>query len=155
VDFDDDTLAAFDTVLASLHDASGQDGARLTERYLQAMRHPYVNIITHPANRSPALSHGYDLDFDRLFVAAVETGTALEIDGAPGHLDMDGRVARRAADAGVTVVISSDCHRAEALGRQMSFGVGTARRGWISPDQVLNTRGVGGVREFIARKRRR
>jgi DNA polymerase (family 10) len=155
LDFDDDTLARFDIVLASLHDAAGDDGTRLTERYLQAMRHPLVNIITHPANRSPALSDGYELDFSRLFKAAVETGTAMEIDGAPGHLDMDGRIARRAAAAGVTIAINSDCHRAEALGRQMSFGIGTARRGWIGPDGVLNTRGIEGIRKFIAQKRGR
>jgi len=155
LDFKDETLEGFDIVLASLHDANGQDGRRLTDRYLQAMRHPLVNVITHPANRSPALSDGYELDFDRLFEVAVETGTAMEIDGAPGHLDMDGRVARRAADAGVTIVINSDCHRAEALGRQMSFGIGTARRGWVGPEQVLNTRGIDGVRQFVARKRGR
>jgi DNA polymerase (family X) len=155
LDFDDDTLARFDIVLASLHDAAGDDGARLTERYLRAMRHPLVNVITHPANRSPALSNGYELDFDRLFEAAIESGTAMEIDGAPGHLDMDGRIARQAAAAGVTIVINSDCHRAEALGRQMSFGIGTARRGWVGPDHVLNTRGIEGVRKFIARKRGR
>jgi len=155
LDFNDETLEGFDIVLASLHDANGQDGRRLTDRYLQAMRHPLVNVITHPANRSPALSDGYELDFDRLFEVAVETGTAMEIDGAPGHLDMDGRVARRAADAGVTIAINSDCHRAEALGRQMSFGIGTARRGWVGPEQVLNTRGIDGVRQFVARKRGR
>jgi len=155
LDFKDETLEGFDIVLASLHDANGQDGRRLTDRYLQAMRHPLVNVITHPANRSPALSDGYELDFDRLFEVAVETGTAMEIDGAPGHLDMDGRVARRAADAGVTIAINSDCHRAEALGRQMSFGIGTARRGWVGPEQVLNTRGIDGVRQFVARKRGR
>jgi DNA polymerase (family 10) len=154
LDFDDTQLARFDIVLASLHDAHGDDGARLTERYLQAMRHPLVNIITHPANRSPAVSDGYDLDFDRLFQVAVETGTAMEIDGAPGHLDMDGRVAARAAAAGVTIAINSDCHRAEALGRQMAFGLGTARRGGIGPDAVLNTRGIEAIREFVARKRR-
>lgn len=155
LDFDDNTLARFDIVLASLHDAAGDHSARLTERYLQAMQHPLVNIITHPANRSPALSNGYDLDFARLFEAAVDTGTAMEIDGAPGHLDMDGRIARDAAAAGVTIVVNSDCHRAEALGRQMSFGIGTARRGWIGPDSVLNTRGIEGIRKFIARKRGR
>jgi len=155
LDFTDETLEGFDIVLASLHDANGQDGRRLTDRYLQAMRHPLVNVITHPANRSPALSDGYELDFDRLFEVAVETGTAMEIDGAPGHLDMDGRVARRAADAGVTIAINSDCHRAEALGRQMSFGIGTARRGWVGPEQVLNTLGIDGVRQFVARKRGR
>jgi DNA polymerase (family X) len=153
LDFDDGTLAGFDIVLASLHDAHGHDGRRLTERYVQAMRHPLVNVITHPANRTPAMSNGYELDFDRLFEVAVETGTAMEVDGAPGHLDMDGRVARQAAAAGVTIAINSDCHRADALGRQMSFGIGTARRGWVEPEQVLNTRGIEGVRQFIARKR--
>jgi DNA polymerase (family 10) len=155
LDFDDEQLAGFDIVLASLHDDHGHDGPQLTERYLSAIRHPLVNIITHPANRSPGLSDGYDLDFDRLFRAAVETGTAMEVDGSPGHLDMDGRIARRAAAAGVTIVINSDCHRADALARQMRFGLGTARRGWIEPECVLNARGVDAVREFVARKRAR
>lgn len=155
LDFSDDVLAGFDIVLASLHDDGGHDGARLTERYLNAMRHPLVNVITHPANRSPGARAGYDLDFDRLFDVAVETGTAMEVDGAPGHLDMDGAIARRAAERGVAIVIDSDCHRAEALGRQMEFGVGTARRGWVEPRHVLNTKSADEVREFVARKRGR
>lgn len=153
LDFDDETLASFDIVLASLHDHGGHDGRRLTERYLRAIRHPLVNVITHPANRSPGLTPGYDVDFDALFAAASETGTAMEIDGAPGHLDMDGALARRAVAAGVTVVVDSDCHRADALGRQMRFGLGTARRGWIEPRHVLNTRSVDDVRAFIDSKR--
>ena len=155
LDFDDEQLAGFDIVLASLHDHGGHDPQRLAERYLRAIRHPLVNIITHPANRSPARWPGYDLAFDDLFAAAAETGTAMEIDGAPGHLDMDGALARRAVALGVTVAIDSDCHRADALGRQMRFGLGTARRGWIEPASVLNTRSVDAVREFVARKRAR
>jgi len=155
LDFDDEDLEGFDIVLASLHDHGGQPGTALTERYLQAIHHPLVNVVTHPANRSPGHSAGYDIDFDRLFDAAVETGTAMEIDGAPGHLDMDGAIARRAAAAGVTLTIDSDCHRAEALGRQMRFGIGTARRGWVEPRHVLNTRGVDAVRDFVAAKRAR
>jgi len=155
LDFTDGQLRGFDIVLASLHDHQGHDRARLTERYLKAIRHPLVNVITHPANRSPALSPGYDLDFDQIFEVARATGTALEIDGAPGHLDMDGAVARRATAAGVTIVIDSDCHRSDALARQMQFGVGTARRGWIEPAHVLNTCGVDAVRQFVAKKRAR
>jgi DNA polymerase (family 10) len=154
LDFDDEQLRGFDIVLASLHDAGGQDGERLTERYLQAIHHPLVNVITHPANRTPARSDGYPVDFDRLFAAAAETGTAMEIDGAPGHLDMDGLLARRAAAAGVRIVVDSDCHRVEALARQMRFGIGTARRGWLEPQHVLNTRSLDEVRAFIERKRR-
>ena len=153
LDFPDTVLEGFDIVLASLHDQAGQGGAALTERYVTAMRHPLVSVITHPANRSPGHSAGYDLDFETLFEVAVETGTAMEVDGAPGHLDMDGAVARRAAERGVTVVVDSDCHRAENLGRQMEFGVGTARRGWLEPRHVLNTKGIAEIRRFVARKR--
>jgi DNA polymerase (family X) len=155
LDFDDGVLRGFDIVLASLHDHGGQPQAELTERYLAAMRSPYVDIITHPQNRTPAISDGYDLDFEPIFAAAVETGTAMEIDGAPGHLDLDGALARRAAAAGVTLVVDSDCHRAESLRRQMRFGVGTARRGWIEPRHVLNTRRVEDVLAYVARKRAR
>ena len=155
LDFPDELLERFDIVLASLHDHGGQTGEELTSRYLKAIAHPLVNVITHPANRTPALWPGYQLDFDTLFAAAAETGTAMEVDGAPGHLDMDGVLARRAAAAGVTIVIDSDCHRTDALGRQMRFGVGTARRGWIEAHHVLNTRSIDEVRAFVAAKRAR
>jgi DNA polymerase (family 10) len=75
------------------------------------------------------------------------------VDGGPGHLDLDGALARRAVAAGVTLVVDSDCHRMDALSRQMQFAVGTARRGWIEPRHVLNTRDVNEVRAFVARKR--
>jgi DNA polymerase (family 10) len=155
LDFADEVLEGFDIVLASLHDHAGQRSDELMARYLRAVQHPLVNVITHPANRTPALAPGYDLDFDTLFAAAAETGTALEVDGAPGHLDMDGALAKRAVQAGVTITIDSDCHRADALGRQMRFGLGTARRGWIEPHHVLNTRSVEQVRAFVAAKRAR
>jgi DNA polymerase (family X) len=153
LDFPDEVLERLDIVLASLHDCAGHDSARLTRRCLEAIHHPLVNIITHPANRVVGRDIGYELDFDAVFEAAVSTGTALEIDGAPGHLDLDGALARRAVAHGVTLVIDSDCHRAGLLDRQMHFGIGTARRGWVEPRHVLNTRPLGDVRDFFARKR--
>ena len=95
------------------------------------------------------------MDYDAIYAAAAETGTALEVDGAPSHLDLSGERAREAVQTGATVVIDSDCHRYRALGQQMQMGVGTARRGWVEPGQVLNTRSLPDVRAFIARKRAR
>lgn len=155
LDFRDEILATLDIVLASLHDGAGHDGRRLTERCLGAIRHPLVNVITHPANQLVGRRAGYPLDYEAVYAAAAETGTALEIDGAPAHLDMDGEHARAAIAAGVTVTIDSDCHRSRALDRQMRLGVGTARRGWVEPRHVLNTRRVADIRAFVAAKRRR
>jgi DNA polymerase (family 10) len=155
LDFDDHVLAAFDIVLASLHERAGHDEKRLTRRTLDAIRHPLVNVICHPENRVMGKRQGYPLDYDAVFAAAAETGTALEIDGAPGHLDLGGAQARAAAAAGATLVIDSDCHRAAALNRNMTLGVGLARRGWIEPHMVLNTRSIVDVRAFVGAKRRR
>ncbi len=112
-----------------------------------------MTIITHPANQLVGRRAGYDMDYAAIYEAAAETGTALEIDGAPGHLDLDGERAREAVTSGVTVTIDSDCHRARSLDRQMRLGIGTARRGWVEPRHVLNTRPVHEVRAFVAQKR--
>jgi DNA polymerase (family 10) len=153
LDCPDALLASLDIVLASLHDAAGHGRKRLTERCLAAIRHPLVSVITHPGNQLVGHRPAYDLDYEAIYAAAAETGTALEVDGAPSHLDLDGDRAHAAVAAGVTLVIDSDCHRAQWLDRQMRFGVGTARRGWVESRHVLNTRPLGEVLAFVARKR--
>ena len=155
LDFPDRVLEKLDIVLASLHEGKGHSPDQLMKRYLNAMRHPLVTAITHPTNRLIPNRLPYDLDYDRLFEAAVATDTVLEIDGAPAHLDMNGELARRAVDAGAMVSIHSDSHRAEMLERQMDLGVTMARRGWVEPRHVLNTRPLPEVRDLIARKRAR
>jgi DNA polymerase (family X) len=153
LDFPDRILERFDIVLAALHDAAGQPPDLLLKRYVTAMQHPLVSAITHPSNRLVPHRRGYELDYDRLFALAAEHRTALEIDGAPSHLDLEGALARRAISAGATVIIDSDCHRAETLSLQMRLGVITARRGWVEPRHVLNTRPIDEVRAFIFAKR--
>ena len=153
LDFADRILQQFDIVLASLHEDAGQAPEALERRYLAAMKHPLVSVITHPTNRLIPYRRGYDLNYDRIFAAAVETGTVVEIDGAPSHLDLNGALARRAVAAGATLVIDSDCHRAEALGRQMDLGLLQARRGWVEARHVLNSRPLAELRALIARKR--
>jgi DNA polymerase (family 10) len=155
LDCPDAVLARLDIVLGSLHDRAGHDGRRLTNRCLGAIRHPLVSAITHPANQLVGRRAGYDLDYDAIYEAAAENGTALEVDGAPSHLDLDGDHAAAAVRAGVTLVIDSDCHRSPALDRQMRMGVGTARRGWVEARHVLNARSLAEVRAFLARKRAR
>ncbi len=153
LDFPDKVLEPLDIVLASLHERAGHGPDQLMKRYAAAMKHPLVTLITHPTNRIVPSRRGYDLDYDRLFALAVETRTVVEIDGSPSHLDLDGPLARRAIATGATVSINSDCHRAEMLGRQMDLGIATARRGWVEPRHVLNTRPLADVRSAIAAKR--
>jgi DNA polymerase (family 10) len=155
LDFSDRVLEQFDIVLASLHEQAGHDAASLERRYIGAMKHPLVSVITHPSNRLPPHRKGYDLDYERLFGAAVETGTFLEIDGSPSHLDLEGALARRAVAAGVTVTIDSDSHRADLVGRQMDLGVTTARRGWVEARHVLNARPLAELRALLSAKRQR
>jgi DNA polymerase (family 10) len=153
LDFPDSLLERLDVVLASLHDRAGHSPDRLLRRYRAAAEHPLVHVLTHPANRLVGRHDGYDLDYDALFELAVRTNTWLEIDGAPSHLDLDGALARRAIDSGVTVAIDSDCHHARLLRRQMLLGVGTARRGWVEPRHAINTRPLADLQPHLRRKR--
>jgi DNA polymerase (family 10) len=154
LDLPDSLLERLDIVLASLHDDAGQGPETLLSRYAAAAAHPLVNVLTHPANQLVGRRDGYALDYDRLFELASETHTMLEIDGAPSHLDLDGDLARRAAAAGVTLTIDSDCHHAALMGRYMLFGVGTARRGWIEPSMVANTRPLDELLTALRMKRK-
>jgi DNA polymerase (family 10) len=153
IDCPDEVMASLDIVLASLHERQGQNGAQLTARCMGAIRHPLVSVITHPQNQLVGHRTGYDMDYPAIYEAAAETGTVLEIDGAPTHLDLDGDHAWEAVSRGVTVAIDSDCHRASSLDRQMRLGIGTARRGRVERRHVLNARSLADVRAFIARKR--
>ena len=154
LDFDDDVLAGLDIVVASVHDAMNISRDAMTARLIRACENPYVTIIGHPTGRNVDHYPGYDFDYDAVFAAAARTGTALEIDGQPGRLDLPSGLARRARSFGVTFSLDSDAHAVEHLAN-VAYAVGQARRAWITPAEVLNARPLEDVLAFVAQKRER
>jgi DNA polymerase (family 10) len=136
VDVPDETLAACEWVMASLHSAFDTSP---TERVLAAMENPHVDCIGHLTGRKLNRRGPADVDVERVIEKAIETGTFLEINSQPDRLDLRDVHARAAAEAGVLVAVSTDAHEAAALD-WAAIGVAQARRGWLTKEQVLNTR---------------
>ncbi len=139
LDFADDALAGRDWVMASIHSGFDQPRERLTDRLIAAMENPHVDCIGHPTGRKINRRPAYDLDFEAVCEKAVETGTFLEINAQPDRLDLTDTQARAAVEAGVRIVISTDAHRIHELDN-LELGVAQARRGWLTAEQVVNTR---------------
>jgi DNA polymerase (family 10) len=154
LEFGPDVLAELDIVVASVHAGMRIGREKMTQRLIRACENPYVNIIGHPTGRQLGAFEGYEFDYDAVFEAAARTGTALEIDGQPGRLDLPSALARRARQFGVTFALDSDAHTADQLAN-VSYAVGQARRGWVAKDEVLNARPLDGVLAFVAAKRAR
>jgi DNA polymerase (family X) len=139
LDYEDDLLARLDWVIASVHTSFGMTEQRMTERMIAAIEHPLVRAIGHPTGRLIERREPYAIDLEAVFAAAAQSGTMLEINGNPDRRDLSDVHARAAARAGVRIVIDSDAHRTATLAN-MRWGVATARRAWLSADQVANTR---------------
>ena len=139
-DYDDELLARLDWVVGSVHTAFGTPASEMTKRMVAAIEHPYIDVIGHPTGRKIGRRAGYGLDLDAVIAAAARTGTMLEINSAPDRRDLDDVNARAAAQAGVLLTIDSDAHGAETMAH-VRWGVATARRAWLTPENVANTRG--------------
>ncbi|MEA2630960.1 MAG: polymerase, partial [Chloroflexota bacterium] len=151
LDFDDDLLARFDLVVASVHVARRQSRAELTQRTLNAIRSPHVDVIAHPSGRKIGERDDLDLDWDLVYAEAARTGTALEMNGSPPRLDLAVERARRAVALGCIVSIDSDAHDTRELD-YVRWGISQARRAWITPDVVLNTRSRADLLAWTAGK---
>ncbi len=136
LDFPDGTLAGLDWVVASIHSAFSTTP---TERLLAAIESPHVDCIGHLTGRKLNRRAPMDVDLERVFAGAVETGTALEINSQPDRLDLRDADARLAGERGVRITVSTDAHSTTALG-YMALGIGQARRAWLIKEQVVNTR---------------
>jgi len=138
LDFPDDVLAELDLVVASVHTGLRQEREQVTARMLAAIRNPHVDVIAHPTGRLIGEREGADVDMEVVFRAAAEAGTALEVNAHPSRLDLRDVHVRRAIELGVKLAISSDTHDVNGFS-VLRFGVATARRGWATAADVINT----------------
>ncbi len=152
LDYADELLERLDWVIASVHTSFRMRTKEMTDRMVAAIEHPLVDAIGHPTGRKISKRPPYALDVDRVIEAAARTGTMLEINAAPDRRDLDEIHAREAARAGVPILIDSDAHSAVNL-RLLSYGVDTARRAWLTAEQVANARPWNEFRKLRKRER--
>src|SRR5262249_45991844 len=131
LDYDDDTLATFDYVVASVHTHFQMSRADMTARIIKAVRHPRVTMLGHATGRLLLRREGYDVDLEAVLQAAAETGTMVEINAHPQRLDLDWIHCKRAKALGVKLVINPDAHSCDDLAL-WRYGVDVARRGWLT-----------------------
>ncbi len=151
LDYEDDLLATFDVVVASVHVARRQSRVDLTRRTLNAIHSPHVDIVAHPSGRMIQTRDDLDLDWDAVYDAAARTGTALEINGSPHRLDLSAERARRAVASGCVLTVDSDAHHTRELD-YVRWGISQARRAWVTAADVVNTRSRADVLAWAAGK---
>ncbi|HSJ18666.1 MAG TPA: DNA polymerase/3'-5' exonuclease PolX [Solirubrobacterales bacterium] len=139
LDYEDELLGELDWVIASVHTSFRISERAMTERAVAAIEHPLVDCIGHLTGRMLLRRRPYDIDVERVAEAAARTGTMLEINGNPNRRDLSEHNARLAAEIGATIVINTDAHRVRTM-ENMRYGVATARRAWLTADQIANTR---------------
>jgi DNA polymerase (family 10) len=139
LDLPDDVLAELDWVQASVHGGQRMPAPEMTKRVTEALRNPYVRCLSHPTGRYINRRPENALDLEKTFEVALEHGVALEVNGLPDRLDLSGEHVREALRAGVPIVCSTDAHSERGLGN-MELSVRTARRGWATAADVVNTR---------------
>jgi DNA polymerase (family 10) len=141
MDLAEDALAELDLVIGSVHSHMNQESAEMTDRLLRALECPSLRIMGHPTGRILLHRDPFPFDFDRIASEAARRGVWLEINASPERLDLHGTLIRTARARGANFTISTDAHHPKQLAN-MRYGVTTARRGWLGPDHILNTRGA-------------
>ena len=147
LDFPDEVLAELDFVVASVHISLRQDPAQITARVMNALHNPYVDVIGHPSGRILGQREESAVDLAAVLKAAAGTGAALEVNSIPARLDLDDVHIRRAREMGVKIAINSDAHHPGGLD-SLPYGLATARRGWATASDVLNTMTLDEIRAW-------
>ncbi len=148
LDYPDEILAAKDIVIASVHSGFRQDKEKITARLISAIKNEHVDILAHPTGRLIGRRNAYDADMDRVLEAAARYKTALEINSSPDRLDINDYYTRKAKEYGIKIAINTDAHEIHRM-EEMKFGVGMARRGWLTPKDVINTLTAPELKKFL------
>ncbi len=154
LDFDDDVLSELDFVVVSIHSVFNLSEAEMTRRIIRAISNPLVTILAHPTGRLLLKREPYQIDIPAILDAAAETGIWVELNAAPKRLDLDWRWWPLAKEKGVKCVINPDAHRTERL-RDLWFGIGIARKGWLTKTDVMNCLPLGKIERALRAKRTR
>ncbi len=154
LDFDDDILSELDFVVASIHSVFNLPEAEMTKRVIRAMENRFVTILGHPTGRLLLKREPYSIDIPAVLEAAAATGTWIELNAAPKRLDLDWRWWPLAKEKGVKCVIDPDAHRTGRL-HDLWFGVGIARKGWLTKADVMNCLPLGKIESALQTKRKR
>lgn len=152
LDYPPEILSGFDFVIASVHSQFGQKKEDMTRRLLRAVENPYTTMLGHVTGRLLLAREGYELDLEAVLEAAAAQGVILELNASPYRLDLDWRWHRRAKELGLLISINPDAHSLEGLD-EVAYGVMAARKGWLTPAEVLNTRPASEVAEIFRRRR--
>ena len=154
LDYEDPVLAQLDFVIGSIHSRFSQSRPEMTARVLAAMDNPHLAILGHPTGRLLLSRDPYQIDMEAVIAKAIASGVAIEINADPHRLDLDWRLLREARDAGLRISIGADAHNLAGI-RNVAFGVGIARKGWLTRADVLNTLAVDGFLAHVAARRAR
>jgi DNA polymerase (family 10) len=154
LDYPDDVLAGFDYVVASIHGNFNLSEAEQTKRLIKAIENPFTTMIGHPTGRVLLSREGYALNLQAVIEACAAHHVMLEINAHPNRLDLDWRHCKTARDSGVMLVINPDAHTTDGIAH-FRYGVGVARKGWLTKKDLLNTRTAAHVHEFFADRKRR
>ena len=152
LDYPDKLLSELDFVIASIHSAQGQSRERVTQRTVEAMKNPHVHAIGHPSGRLLGKRDAMDLDWAKVFETSAETHTALEVSASWQRLDLKDVHVRQAIEAGCMLVINTDAHATDQF-NQMRWGVTTARRGWATKTNIVNTKSLTQFKTWLNSKK--
>ena len=152
LDYPDKELARFDFIIASVHSRFNMTEKEMTRRIVQAIENPFTTMVGHPTGRLLLARDPYPLDLDAVLQAAARRGVLIELNANPHRLDLDWRLMKKAKELGLQVVINPDAHHLEGLD-DMAYGVGIARKGWLTREDVFNTREAQDVADYLEKRR--